>query len=77
MTTGGRAVPIIQITIVRGREQEKVRNCIRQVARTVSETLNAPLHTVRVMVNEVDPDHFAVGDTLKSDATPTERSRPG
>ena len=69
-------MPIIQITIVRGREREKVKNCIRQVARTVSETLNAPLHTVRVMVTEVDPDHFAVGDTLKSEGTPPERSSP-
>jgi len=64
-------VPIIQITIVLGREREKVKDCIRQVARTVSETLDALLHTVRVMVNEVDPNHFAVGDTLKSDTDTT------
>ena len=64
-------MPIIQITIVLGREREKVKDCIRQVARTVSETLDAPLHTVRVMVNEVDPNHFAVGDTLKGDTDTT------
>lgn len=53
--------------MVKGRERPLVEECIRRVARTVSETLGAPLNTVRVAVSEVEPHHFAVGDTLKSE----------
>ncbi|MEU1980827.1 tautomerase family protein [Nocardia sp. NPDC019395] len=60
-------MPIVQITLVKGRPSESVENCVRQVARTVAETLAAPLETVRVVVHEVEPSRFAVGDTLKSD----------
>ena len=60
-------MPIVQITLVKGRSRDAVDHCIRQVARTVAATLDAPLETVRVIANEVEPDRFAVGDTLKSD----------
>ncbi|PUA18593.1 tautomerase family protein [Glaciimonas sp. PCH181] len=61
-------MPIIQITLVEGRSNEAVERCIREVAHTVSSTLNAPLATVRVMVTELPPSRFAIGDVLKSDA---------
>lgn len=60
-------MPIVQITLVEGRKSEVVEECIRNVARTVSESLNAPIETVRVMVNELPANRFAVGDKLKSD----------
>jgi 4-oxalocrotonate tautomerase len=64
-------MPIIQITLISGRSEEATQNCIREVARTVSRTLNAPLSTVRVMVTEVPATRFAVGDVLKSDGAAT------
>ena len=60
-------MPLIQITLVKGRERAVVKECVRRVARTVSEALSAPLPTIRVVVNEVEPDYWAVGDKLKSD----------
>ncbi|MBK1787952.1 tautomerase family protein [Prauserella cavernicola] len=60
-------MPIVQITLVKGRDSALVEDCVRRVARTVSDSLDAPLGTVRVVVNEVEPQHFAVGDRLKSD----------
>ena len=68
-------MPIIHITLVEGRDNSRVERCIREVARTVSETLGAPLETVRVMVEEVAPNRFAVGDRLKSDRKTAEPSR--
>jgi 4-oxalocrotonate tautomerase len=61
-------MPIIQISVVAGRDAQALENCIREVARTVSSTLGAPLETVRVMLDEYPADRFAVGDRLKSDA---------
>ena len=60
-------MPVIQITIVEGRNNEVIENCIRNVAQTISESLNAPVESVRVFVNEVPANRFAVGTTLKSD----------
>ncbi|QGU06045.1 2-hydroxymuconate tautomerase [Corynebacterium occultum] len=60
-------MPIIQVTLIEGREDAVVENFIREVARTAAETLDAPLSSVRVMVNTVAPNYFAVGDQLKSE----------
>ncbi|MQA05757.1 MAG: 4-oxalocrotonate tautomerase [Streptosporangiales bacterium] len=61
-------MPILQLTLVQGRDEETIQNCVREVARTVARTLDAPLSTVRIAVQEVPPTRFAVGDELKSDA---------
>jgi 4-oxalocrotonate tautomerase family enzyme len=63
-------MPIIQISLVAGRDSQSLENCIREVARAASVTLGAPLETVRVMLNEYPPDRFAVGDRLKSEPVP-------
>lgn len=60
-------MPIIQITMLEGRDQETIETCIRNVARTVHESLGVPLTSIRVVVNEVPKNRFAVGDTLKSE----------
>ncbi|KAF1049989.1 tautomerase family protein [Xylophilus sp.] len=61
-------MPIIQVTLVAGRSETDVQTFIREVARLASRTLHAPLESVRVMVSEVPPSRFAVGDALKSDS---------
>ena len=60
-------MPIVQLTMVEGRDQKLVEACLKNVARTVQETLNVPLSTIRVYVNEIPANHFAVGDELKSE----------
>lgn len=60
-------MPIVEITLVQGRSNEEIEKCIRQVAKTVHECLNAPLESIRVFVTELPPNRFAVGDKLKSD----------
>ncbi|WP_159661434.1 tautomerase family protein [Alcanivorax xiamenensis] len=64
-------MPIVRITLVEGRDNTLVENCIREVARCVSEQLQAPIETVRVMVDELPSSRFAVGDRLKSDVPTT------
>ncbi|MCL7715176.1 tautomerase family protein [Stenotrophomonas mori] len=60
-------MPIIQVTLVQGRDEAKVQGFIREVARVAHAELGAPMSAIRVMVNEVAPQRFAVGDVLKSD----------
>ncbi|GGG71996.1 hypothetical protein GCM10011374_40930 [Kocuria dechangensis] len=64
-------MPIVTINMVAGRDRAMVQDCLREVAKTVSRTLDAPLSSVRVLVNEVDPELWSVGTTLKSEERPT------
>ena len=63
-------MPIIHVTLVEGRPSEHIESFIKRVAEVASEELRAPLSTVRVMVNEVAPNRFSVGTTLKSEGRP-------
>jgi 4-oxalocrotonate tautomerase family enzyme len=65
-------MPIVTINMVAGRDRTKVQDCLRQVAETVSRTLDAPLNSVRVLANEVDPQLWTVGTTLKSEERSTD-----
>ncbi|WP_088006928.1 2-hydroxymuconate tautomerase [Indiicoccus explosivorum] len=60
-------MPIIHVTLLEGREQQAIETCIQQVTRTVHESLGAPLSSIRVIVNEVPRNRYAVGGTLKSE----------
>ena len=43
-------MPLIQISLVEGRDEEAIKRCIKEVARTVHQTLGAPLATIRIVV---------------------------
>ena len=60
-------MPIVQITLVEGRSDEAVQRCVKAVARAMHETLGAPLPTVRVFVNQIPPQHFAIGDRTRQE----------
>jgi 4-oxalocrotonate tautomerase len=60
-------MPIIQMTLVEGRDDATVSHCIKEVARTVHRTLGAPLSAIRVFVNQVPPPLFAVGDRTREE----------
>jgi 4-oxalocrotonate tautomerase family enzyme len=64
-------MPIVTINMVTGRDRAKIQDCLREVAQAVSRTLEAPLSSVRVLVNEVDPELWTVGTTLKSEEPST------
>ena len=61
-------MPIVQITLVEGRKEAVMSECVREVARTVSRVLDAPLSSVRVFVHLTKPTLFAVGDKTKADS---------
>jgi 4-oxalocrotonate tautomerase len=54
-------MPIVQISVVAGRPQEKITNLIHAVTATVAETLDAPVDTIKVLVTEVAPSHWGSG----------------
>jgi 4-oxalocrotonate tautomerase len=55
-------MPIVEITLAEGRTPEALRAMISAVTTAVSETVDAPVASVRVIIREVPTTHFAAGD---------------
>ncbi len=60
-------MPIVHISYVEGRDREAVKACVKAVAKTVHETLGAPLNTIRVFATAAPAEHWAVGATTKDE----------
>ncbi|WP_449374640.1 2-hydroxymuconate tautomerase [Arthrobacter psychrolactophilus] len=55
-------LPLIQISLIEGRNPEQIRNLIRDVTNTVHESIDAPVDSIKVIVTEVAPTHWGSGD---------------
>ncbi|NSL50573.1 4-oxalocrotonate tautomerase [Calidifontibacillus erzurumensis] len=59
-------MPLIQIHIIEGRPPEKIEQLIKEVTDTVCKTLDAPIESVRVLINEIPPEHWGIaGESVK------------
>ncbi|GED34828.1 hypothetical protein BCE02nite_59690 [Brevibacillus centrosporus] len=59
-------MPFIQINLLAGRSPEKKEKLIHEVSHTVANVLEAPIESVRVMVNEMQPEHWGIaGESVK------------
>ncbi|MBP8921166.1 MAG: tautomerase family protein [Micropruina sp.] len=54
-------MPIIDVSVVEGRTEPQLRALMSELVRAASETLAVPAESVRVVVREVSPHHWAVG----------------
>lgn len=54
-------MPLINIQIMEGRSDDKIKNLISNVTDTVSETLDSPKENVRVIIREVPKTHWGIG----------------
>ncbi|WP_425863542.1 tautomerase family protein [Arthrobacter sp. TWP1-1] len=55
-------MPLVQISLIEGRDPQKIRNLIRQVTNAVSDAIDAPVDSIKVIVTEVAPTHWGSGD---------------
>jgi len=55
-------MPIVEVTLVRGRAPEELRAMISAVTTAVSESIAVPVASIRVIIREVPTTHFAAGD---------------
>jgi 4-oxalocrotonate tautomerase len=58
-------MPIVEITLVEGRDAEKKRALVKEVTDAVVSSIGAPIESVRVILREIPPQHFAVGGVPK------------
>jgi 4-oxalocrotonate tautomerase len=60
-------MPIVQISLIAGRDEASIKRCLKAVARAVHETLGAPLETIRVIANQVPSTQWAVGEQTRDE----------
>ncbi|OZI10721.1 4-oxalocrotonate tautomerase [Bacillaceae bacterium SAS-127] len=59
-------MPFIQVNILQGRPPEKKERLIEEVTWKVAEVLECPQETIRVMINEMPPEHWGIaGESVK------------
>ncbi len=54
-------MPIAQINIIEGRSNEQKEMLIREVTDAISRSLDAPVESVRIILNEMPKQHFGIG----------------
>lgn len=64
-------MPIVRIDMLEGRAPERKRDLIRRVTDAVAGALDVRPEQVRVLLNELPPEHWAVGGTSMA-----ERAQP-
>jgi len=60
-------MPIIHVNMMEGRPKEKVAEVIENITKTVSETLDAPVESIRVLVTEIPATHWGKAGKPVSD----------
>jgi 4-oxalocrotonate tautomerase len=60
-------MPIITVNLLTGRDQARKSALIREIADAAVRTLGVPLASVRVILNEVPPEHWGIGNETKAD----------
>ncbi len=55
-------MPIIEVTIAAGRDPRQLRQLIHELTAAAQRALDAPPPTIRVILRETPPTHFAAGD---------------
>lgn len=58
-------MPLAQITIMEGRSTQRREEMMQRVAQAISESLDAPIGSVRVILHEVPAFHWSVGGEPK------------
>lgn len=60
-------MPLVEIHLLEGRTKEQKRALLEAVTRAVQESIQAPLETIRVWIQEVPPDEFMTAGVLASE----------
>ncbi|WP_232699296.1 4-oxalocrotonate tautomerase [Brevibacillus daliensis] len=53
-------MPLIHVSLIEGRSEEKIKNLIHNLTDTVAKTLDSPLPNIRVIVSEYPASHWGI-----------------
>lgn len=60
-------MPFIDVTLGSGRSPEQVRKLIHELTHAVHRAVGAPVASIRVVIREVEPVHWAAGDVTTAE----------
>lgn len=60
-------MPIISVQILSGRTPEKKRALMKELAEAAVRTLGVPEQSVRVILTEIEAEHWGIGTTNKAE----------
>ena len=55
-------MPLVEVTMVEGRTAEQLRSLISRITAAVEQAVGAPRESIRVVIRELPPTHWAAGD---------------
>jgi 4-oxalocrotonate tautomerase len=60
-------MPLIQVTLARGRTPEQLQALGESLTKAAVEAIGAKTESVRVVINECEPEHWFVGGETLAD----------
>jgi 4-oxalocrotonate tautomerase len=55
-------MPLVEVTLVEGRSPEQLRSLMTALTSAVETSIGAPKDSIRVILRELPPTHWAAGD---------------
>ena len=57
-------MPLVNMRILAGRDNEKKRKMVKKVTDAICETLDCPADAVRISIEEMQPENYAIAGKL-------------
>ena len=59
-------MPLVEVHLMEGRTEEQKEALLKAITAAVHESIQAPLSTIRVWIDEFPPKHYMVAGEIKS-----------
>ena len=57
-------MPLINIKMMAGRDDDKKRRLVKKMTDVICETLDCPADAVRISIEDMPPENYAIGGVL-------------
>ncbi len=54
-------MPLVHIDLMEGRSPDRIDGMIAAVSEAIAQSLDAPIESVRIVVNEMKPHQYGIG----------------
>jgi len=61
------SMPVVTITLAKGRSYEQKKQLTDEIAVTVKNVLGVPIERVTILVHELEKENISIGGTLLSE----------
>ncbi len=69
-------MPIVTVNMMEGRDPERIQEMIAEVSKAISHSLDAPIESIRVIVNEMEPHQYGIAGRPAGEVMAERRAAP-